>query len=148
MDTTWIQVFVLTLSECVAPAGKTVCQQNEIEMQFLTESDCRAVLEQLTTLKDQSENVIVNRQESGCAPSARESKAFDSLEDARAASGGEDWRDPERAGRAPTDQSHAERLKALKSCDETKGRAPCKSGDIIVEGTESGSKVEIWRSKQ
>ena len=47
MDTAWIQVFVLTLTECVAPAGKTVCQERELELQFLTESDCKAALEQL-----------------------------------------------------------------------------------------------------
>jgi hypothetical protein len=40
MDTAWIQVFVLTLSECVAPAGKTVCQEQSFELQFLTEADC------------------------------------------------------------------------------------------------------------
>ena len=36
MDTAWIQVFVLTLSECVAPAGKAVCQEREFDLQFLT----------------------------------------------------------------------------------------------------------------
>ena len=52
MDTAWIQVFVLTLTECVAPAGKTVCQERELELQFLTESDCKAALEQLVQAAD------------------------------------------------------------------------------------------------
>ena len=32
MDTAWIQVFVLTLAECAAPAGKTVCQEREFDL--------------------------------------------------------------------------------------------------------------------
>ena len=51
MDTTWIQVFVLTLSECVAPAGKTACQDHEIEMQFLSRAECEVALQELVTLK-------------------------------------------------------------------------------------------------
>ena len=34
MDTAWIQVFVLTLSECVAPAGKTICQEQAFELDY------------------------------------------------------------------------------------------------------------------
>ena len=47
MDTAWIQVFVLTMSECVAPAGKTVCQEQDVELQFLTQADCQAATEGL-----------------------------------------------------------------------------------------------------
>jgi len=50
MDTAWIQVFVLTLSECVAPAGKTVCHEHEFELQFLTRADCEVALQQLVSL--------------------------------------------------------------------------------------------------
>ena len=42
METAWIQVFLLTMSECVAPAGKTVCQEQDVELQFLTQADCQA----------------------------------------------------------------------------------------------------------
>ena len=35
MDTGWIQVFVLTLAECVAPPGKTVCQEQQVHYQFV-----------------------------------------------------------------------------------------------------------------
>lgn len=148
MDTTWIQVFVLTLSECVAPAGKTACQENEIEMQFLSKAECEVALQELVSLKDQFENVIVNRQKSGCSVSARESTAYASLEDAKAASDKNEWRDTEPEESAASLVPHNERLKKLRSCDDTFGVAPCKSGSIIVESAVSGREVEVWRSQE
>lgn len=146
MDPAWIQVFVLTLSECVAPAGKTVCQENEIEMQFLSEVECQVALEQLVSLKDQFENTIVNRQKSGCAASARQTDVYASLEDAQAASDAPNWRNPDADIESPAAITHDDRLQQLQTCEETRGVAPCKSGDIIIEGAVSGRKVEIWRS--
>jgi hypothetical protein len=148
MDTTWIQVFVLTLSECVAPAGKTICQENEIEMQFLTKAECEVALQELVSLKDQFDNVIVNRKKSGCAVSARESKAYASLEDAKAASDANTWRDVETPESAASLLPHNERLKKLQTCEDSGGVAPCKSGDIIVESSVSGREVEVWRSQE
>lgn len=150
MDATWIQVFVLTLSECVAPAGKTVCQEHEIEMQFLTEAECTTALRQLVALKDQFDNIIVNRQKSGCAPSARQTEAFASLDAAKAASDSDSWHDPEAADAetAAATERHATRLENLASCEESLGRAPCKMGDIIIEGASSGTPVEVWRIDQ
>ena len=148
MDTTWIQVFVLTLSECVAPAGKTVCQENEIEMQFLTKADCEIALQELISLKDQFDNVIVNRSKSGCSVSARESEAFDSLEDAKAASNLEKWRDVEEPQKAASLVPHKERLEKLQTCEDALWIAPCKYGDIIVESSVGGREVEIWRSQE
>ena len=60
METAWIQVFILSISECVAPAGKTVCQEQQFELEFLTRSDCEVALEQFIALKDESERVIVD----------------------------------------------------------------------------------------
>jgi hypothetical protein len=148
MDPTWIQVFVLTLSECVAPVGKTVCQENEIEMQFLSETECQVALVQLITLKDQFENTIVNRQASGCAVSARQTDAFASLDDAKAASDADHWRDPEGDDGTPAEVPHSDRLENLKTCEESLGIAPCKLGDIIIEGTVDGRPVEVWRGVQ
>lgn len=148
MDATWIQVFVLTLSECVAPAGKTVCQENEIEMQFLSKAECEIALQELVSLKDRFDNVIVNRQKSGCSVSARESESFASLEDAKAASNASDWRDSEPQETAASLLPHKERLKKLRTCEDSQGVAPCKSGDIIVENTVSGREVEVWRSQE
>ena len=147
MDPTWIQVFVLTLSECVAPAGKTVCQDHEIEMQFLSQAECEVVLQELISLKDASETVIVNRQQSSCSASARETKVFASLEDAKVASNAGAWRDPE--SELPTSAvPHAERLEKLQSCEDSLGIAPCKSGDIIVEAAVPGRHIEVWRRKE
>ena len=151
MDPAWIQVFVLTLSECVAPAGKTVCQEQEIEMQFLSKAECEIALEQLITLKDQFDNTIVNRQKSGCAVSARQSEVFASLDDAKsAATGDQSWRDPdsEETQLATSAVPHSDRLENLTSCEESLGIAPCKSGDIIVEASASGRPVEIWKSEK
>ena len=149
MDAVWIKVFVLTLSECLAPAGKTVCQEHEIEMQFLARSECEAALEQLITLKDQSANTIVNRQKSGCTPSARQTEAYPSADAVQAASGDAQWRDPvaDDAAAAST-IPYAERLASLKTCEESLGIAPCRSGDIIVEAPSTGKPVEVWRKAE
>ncbi|MGI9271557.1 MAG: hypothetical protein ACR2QT_07275 [Woeseiaceae bacterium] len=145
MDPAWIQVFVLTLSECVAPAGKTVCQENEIEMQFLSEAECQVALEQLVTLKDQFENTIVNRHKSGCSASARQTDVYASVDEAKAASDEGDWRSPSAEEEALVAAPHDDRLANLKTCEESLGVAPCKSGDIIIEGAVSGRPVEVWR---
>lgn len=147
METAWIQIFILTLAECVAPAGKTVCQEQQFELQFLSKADCEYALEQLISMKDEAEHVIVNRQKSGCAPSAVESDTFPSLEainEAYKESVG--WRVPGAgdARRAVVNKDHRERLADLKSCEETAGVAPCKIGDIIVEDA-TGDSVEVWK---
>jgi hypothetical protein len=147
MDTTWIQVFVLTLSECVAPAGKTACQDHEIEMQFLSRAECEVALQELVTLKDQFANVIVNQQKSGCSVSARESKSFASLDAAKAASNADEWRDQD-SEKAASLVPHEDRLKKLSTCEDSLGAAPCKSGTIIGESTVSGREVELWRSQE
>ena len=96
MDTAWIQVFVLTIAECVAPAGKTVCQEQELEMLFLNENDCKVALQQLVSLKSASDNVIVDAGHSRCAPSAREREVFPNLDEVKEALGDTiGWRTPE-----------------------------------------------------
>lgn len=147
MDTAWIQVFVLTIAECVAPAGKTVCQEREFELLFLTEADCQVALQQLVTLKEESADVIVNRQKSGCAPTAREREAFASVEAINEANKDTiGWRvpGPEDPEAAATRVAHRDRLENLKTCEESRGVAPCKIGEIIIEGA-NGEPVEVWR---
>jgi len=151
MDTAWIQIFVLTLAECIAPAGKNVCQEREFDLQFLTRADCEYALEQLVSLKDESESVIVNKSKSSCAASARPSSVFPSLEAVSSAT--EDkaiWRDPEASIAEPsaTRVSYESRLENLKTCEESGGVAPCKMGDIIVEDETHGESVEVWRRDQ
>ncbi len=149
MDTGWIQVFVLTLAECVAPAGKTVCQETQFELRFLTRADCEFALEQLIDLKSASDNVIVDRGRSGCAPSASEREVFPTLSAASTAlSGEEGWQAPavEEPATSTARLSHQERLATLESCDDTNGVAPCKIGEIIIEG--AAEQVEVWRRVQ
>jgi hypothetical protein len=149
MDTAWIQVFVLTIAECVAPAGKTVCQEQTFELQFLTDADCRVALEQLVTLKEASPDVIVDRSRSGCAPSAREAEAFASLEAISEANRDTiGWRQPGPDDDASTTRlAYEDRLAALKTCEETEGVTPCKVGEIIIEDA-MGEPVEVWRRDQ
>ena len=148
MDTTWIQVFILTFAECVAPAGKTVCQEQQFELQFANQADCEYALQQLLALKDDVDSVIVNRRKSGCAPSAMQTESFASLEAINEAFKNQaGWTIPGEGGarRAIVNAGHRERLSQLTSCEETDGEAPCKIGDIIVEEATSGEIVEVWK---
>lgn len=148
MDTAWIQVFVLTLAECAAPAGKTVCQEREFDLQFLTRDDCEYALEQLVTLKDASDTVIVDRNKSRCSVSARESAVFEKLEDvSQASSGAGEWVDPavEADVLIPSLVSHEDRLASLPDCEDYAGQGACKMGGIIVEAANNGQVVEVWR---
>ena len=148
MDTGWIQVFVLTLAECVAPSGKTVCQQQEFELTFVTQADCQVALEQLVTLKDAAENVIIDKSKTRCQATARRQPVFASLAEVSDSVGGNmDWRAPkvEERSVATMDTNYQSRLESLKTCDETRGVAPCKIGEIIVEDATSGEPVEVWR---
>jgi hypothetical protein len=147
MEMAWIQIFILTLSECVAPVGKTVCQEQQFELQFLSEADCQYALQQLIVTKDAADHVIVNRQKSGCAPSAAKSGTYGSLDainDANKDTIG--WKAPGEIGVGKTNQTkgHRDRLAELTTCEETEGVAPCKIGDIIVEKA-TGDSVEVWK---
>ncbi len=148
MDATWIQVFVLTIAECGAPAGKTVCQEQTFDLQFLTRADCEVALEQLVTLKDQSSNIIVDKTRSRCAASAREAQVFSSVEEVSQASADSDgWKDPDQGdGKdAPPSASHQDRLAELPDCENFDGEGACKMGGIIVEAANQGQPVEVWR---
>ena len=147
MDAAWIQVFVLTLSECVAPAGKTVCQEQSFELQFLTQADCEYALEQLVSLKQESESVIIDPAQASCAPTARKQTVFASLDAIEEANRGqENWRAPEirEKGTGVAMASHQERLASLPDCSGEGAEAPCKVGEIIIEGGDVGS-VDVWR---
>ena len=146
MDTAWIPIFILTFAECVAPTGKTVCQEHEFELQFLTEADCQQALEQLVAVKDSSESIIVNKEKTRCAPSARQHPTYSSLADI-SVDDDTAWIGPS-TGEPATDTmraAHQSRLEALPSCDESKGVAPCKIGEIIIEEAETPRKIEVWR---
>ncbi|MDX1500462.1 MAG: hypothetical protein R3176_11220 [Woeseiaceae bacterium] len=149
MGTAWIKVFVLTLSECIAPPGKTVCQENQFELEFLTRADCEAALEELVALKEASPDVIVDKADTMCRASAREREVFATLAEV---SGSVDdkanWREPPAGQQDTIDlrERYEERLAGLRTCEETGGAAPCKMGQIILEGA-TGEPVEVWRSR-
>jgi hypothetical protein len=138
MDTAWIQVFVLTLSECLAPAGKTVCQEQELQMQFLKQADCEIARDQFVALIELTDNSIVNKDKTRCTASAIQQQVFESLGEVKPASAtDDDWAAPVQDEPRPQDfaqVAHQERLAALPNCDEVSGTAPCKIGEIIVEG--------------
>ena len=147
MDTAWIQVFVLTLSECVAPAGKTVCQEQSFELQFLTQADCEFALQQLVTLKQESASVIIDPARASCAPTARQQPVFASLEAIEAANRDTaNWRAPKGSDAVPgvAQASHQERLASLPECGGEGVEAPCKVGEIIIEAGDV-EPVEVWR---
>lgn len=151
MDTGWIQVFVLTFAECVAPVGKTVCQQNEFEMTFVSRSDCEIALEQLVAAKDALPNVIVDKAESKCVATAREQEIFASVyEVAETVPDDTAWRAPDIREAASTSsrKQHQSRLQSLPTCEESDGVAPCKIGEIIIEDETSSEPVEVWRREK
>ena len=150
MDTAWIQVFVLTMSECVAPAGKTVCQEQEYQLTFATAESCEMARDQFVLLKSQSENIIVNRALTRCTESTIEGTTYASREEAIASINGPAPAVAAAESAAPeqtvdfTASAHQERLANLSTCEDSKGVAPCKIGEIIIEG-ESVQKSEVWR---
>ncbi len=149
MDTAWIPIFILTFAECVAPAGKTVCQEQEFQLQFLTEADCAQALEQMMAVKDASQNTIVNKDKTRCAPSARQHQVYASLADIGVADDTA-WIAPA-TGQPEADTmraAHQDRLEKLPTCDDSKGVAPCKIGEIIIEEAEAPKQVPIWRREK
>lgn len=147
MDTGWIQVFVLVMTECVAPAGKSVCQEQELRFEFFDKGDCEIVLEQLLAHKGAAENVIVDEEKAACLPSARKQQVFHSLDDAnKALSSTEGWGQIPVANDALdfTQEAHLERLENVPECSEIGDVPPCKIGEIIIEG-DAETKSEVWR---
>lgn len=159
MDTGWIQVFVLTLAECVAPAGKTVCQEQQVQYQFVERQECETVLQQLVDYSAAADNVIVNADQSSCLPTVVEHTVYESVAEANEQlSDTEGWglleteqqAQREGEGEAATEEdnetaaAHQQRLASLPACEDVNRRPPCKVGQIIVEA-ESGQELEVWR---
>ena len=151
METAWIQVFVLTLTQCIAPAGKMVCQEETVEYHFTNEDDCARALVQMVDMAARADNIIVDRERSNCHPAAKESIVFADADAAKTSlANAEDFVLID--GKAPPPDfmqaAHDDRLKDLKSCEETNGVAPCKIGQIIIEAAEEAPKTEIWRQQK
>ena len=150
METAWIKIFVLTLTQCIAPAGKMICQEETVEYQFANEDDCARALVQMVELAARADNILVDRQKSGCRPAVLESSVFASNDEAMSALG-ETTNAIVIEGAQPRDDylqaAHDERLRNTPTCDETNGAAPCKIGDIIMEPATEPARAEVWRQE-
>ena len=151
METVWIQVFVLTLTQCIAPAGKMICQEEAVEYQFLNPDDCQHALVQMINVASAADNVIVNQDSSHCRPAATQSTAFASVDEAKANLGNaEGWRvlNDENQAADFTQSAHQDRLKNLHECADVARVAPCKIGQIIIEASADSAKPDIWQQRK
>lgn len=151
MESAWIKVFVLSLTQCMAPAGKMVCQMETVQYQFVAEDDCNRALTQMIDVAAGAENVIVSRDNSHCRAAAIESEIFSSVAEAnKFFAGTEGWGvltgDEEPADF--TQSAHQDRLKNLHECAEVANVAPCKVGEIIIEAAADGKKTEVWQQQK
>jgi hypothetical protein len=150
MDAAWVKVVVLTLAECVAPEGKTVCQEQDTQYYFFEEDECETVLQQLVTYRSGLDNVIVNSAKSSCLPTIVSRQTFSSSSEAdRYLSSSKGWGeiavDP-----APKDfmqAAHDKRLDELPECSASADVAPCKRGQIIIEQSQS-EQTQVWRQEK
>lgn len=148
MDTAWIEVFVLTISECLAPAGKTICQEQELQIHFVNQADCELAREQFVSLKERSDDVIINVEKTRCAVTAQKLEIFATQDEIRQHAGA-NWVVPNSNEPAPLDftqQAHQKRLDELSECEDTGGKTPCKTGTIIMEGATKQS-AEVWQKQ-
>lgn len=148
METAWIKVFVLTLTQCIAPAGKMVCQEETVEYYFASEDDCARALVQMVDLAARADNILVDRQKSDCKPGVKETQVFASGDDARSSISSVDGVVLIDNKTPPPDfmqSTHVDRLKEMKPCDETDGVAPCKIGDIIIEAAGEVKETKVWK---
>lgn len=145
METAWIQVFLLTLTQCIAPPGKMVCQEESVEFLFADQVGCEVALAQMLEVAARVDTVIVNRESSHCRAAAKEMKVY-----ASAAEAGGEFAGAQNLAKLQNDDpppdftqtAHRDRLNSLHDCDEVAGVAPCKIGEIIIE---AAGDLEIWR---
>jgi hypothetical protein len=151
METAWIQVFVLTLTQCLAPAGKMVCQEETVEYYFSSEDDCSRALVQMVDLAARADNILVDRQRSDCRPGVKQAQVFASGDEARSSmTGGANVLliDDEVPPANFMQSAHNDRLKDLQACDATDGVAPCKIGDIIIEAASESPSSQVWQQQK
>lgn len=150
MDAAWVEVIVLTLAECVAPAGKTVCQEQETQYFFIEEQQCAAVLEQLVDYRNQLDHVIVNSSKSSCLPTVMSRETFSSSSEAVRNLSAVKGVGEITVAAAPKDfmqDAHEKRLEELPECSDDSDVRPCKQGQIIIEQSDSSSS-QVWRQEQ
>jgi hypothetical protein len=151
MESAWIKVFVLTLTQCMAPAGKMVCQMETVQYQFAAEDDCNRALAQMIDVAAGAENVIVSRDNSHCRAAAIETEIFSNVEEANTFFAGKEGWGVLTGDEEPADftqSAHQDRLKNLHECAEVANVAPCKVGEIIIEAAADGKKTEVWQQQK
>ena len=147
MDAAWVQVFVLTISQCVAPEGKTVCQEEIVTLDFLSRSDCEAALEEFTASKNADDRVILNVDATRCSTTVRKREVWASIESASEAFASVDDFEAPDAREAQEDfvqVAHDKRLSEVPDCIDGTGIYPCRRGQIIVEEPAT-REIEVWR---
>ncbi len=150
MGTAWIKVIVLTLAECVAPEGKTVCQEQKVQYNFFDEIECAKVLEQLIDYRDGFDNVIINKEDSSCLPAAKNSQVFNTRSEADqffAETEGWGILSDEPAPKNFLQDRHDQRLQDLPVCDDENLITPCRRGDIIIESV-TKNESNVWKKSE
>jgi hypothetical protein len=143
-------VVVLTLAECVAPEGKTVCQEQQVQYYFVDEVECQKVLEQLIDYRGGFENVIVDKDKSSCQPAAKDLQVFASRSKADeyfADMGGLGVISKEPSMKDFLQERHDLRLESLHVCDDANLVTPCRRGEIIIEGM-TGNETQVWKQSE
>ena len=151
MESAWIKVFVLTLTQCMAPAGKMVCQMETVQYQFVAEDDCNRALVQMIDVAAGAENVIVSRENSHCRAAAVETEIFSGVDEAKAF-----FTDTEGWGVLTGDEqpadftqsAHQDRLKKLHECADVADVPPCRIGEIIIEAAADSKGTEVWQQQK
>ncbi len=150
MDAAWVKVVVLTLAECVAPEGKTVCQEQDTQFYFFEEEQCETVLQQLIEYRNGLDNVIVNAAKSSCLTAVLNRPTFSSQSEAdRVYSGTKGLIDT--SADAPEKDfiqvAHEKRLDELPECTANVDVKPCKQGQIIIEQSDA-PQTQVWRQEK
>ncbi len=151
MESAWIKVFVLTLTQCMAPAGKMVCQMETVQYQFVAEDDCNRALVQMIDVAAGAENVIVSRDNSHCRPAAIEGEVFSSVDEANAFFAGTEGWGVLTGDEQPADftqTAHQDRLKNLHECADVADVPPCRIGEIIIEAAGDSKRTEVWQQQK
>jgi len=151
METAWIKVFVMSLTQCIAPAGKIICQEETVEYQFANEADCTRALVQMMDMASHVDNVLIDRQKSDCRPAVTESSVYANDAEAKSSLGAATdvlIANDETPRTDYLQTAHDERLQNTKTCEETSGVAPCRIGSIIVEPAAEAAQSDVWKRQK
>ena len=82
----YVIVYLLTMSYCLAPTGKTACERQQDTYEFTVSNDCVRIRNDMVTLYDKYYgNVILYRDKSKCSAVVRPVKDVANIDDLSAA---------------------------------------------------------------